>query len=85
MKNTFLSPTASTTIIKTISIPHFPNYQVENCGDKYVYFLTKSIQNDYCYVADTDVCSEDVYREVNDERRLHYSHKYGTSFTRCEF
>lgn len=60
------------------------NIEVENCGDKYVYFLTKTIKNDYCYVADTDVCDENVYRTVNDERRLHYSHRYGTSFTRFD-
>ena len=52
--------------------------EVENCGDEYFYFMTESIANDYCYVADTDVCSEDVYREIDDVRRLHYSHKYET-------
>ena len=60
------------------------HFQVQNCGDKFVYFLSRSIQNDYCYVADTDVCDAEHYTEVNDERRLHYSFAYGTSLTRCK-
>eukprot|EP00116_Pleurobrachia_bachei_P004756 sb/3465018/ len=57
---------------------------VENCGDRYVYFLSSGIKNDYCYAADVDVCSDQVYYEIHDERRLHYSHKAGTSFTRFD-
>ncbi|XP_063691658.1 uncharacterized protein LOC134823987 [Bolinopsis microptera] len=73
---------AVTRVMRFPGVDKTQNIEVENCGDKYVYFLTRTIQNDYCYVADTDVCSDNVYKEVDDVRRLKYSHKYGTGFTR---
>ena len=72
-------------VMRFPGVDYTQNIEVENCGDKYVYFLTKTITANYCYVADTDVCSDNVYKEVDDVRRLHYSHKYGYGFTRCEF